>query len=252
MLARTSPPPGPRRLPWLALGLNAGLTGCSSWLEVPDEPTMVEEAPRVSTVPSAPPPWQPPLEGSRYFGQSAPPSIGERPEPGAPPHSAVSPGVTSPGVLPVPPFASSGAVRDAGVVLVPPPVSDAAVEPPPEGGNGEPVSPPPDCVGAELFGICWYLGEAGESCTQTCAERGGPDSSASAHVGTASQGGSREDCVLILNALGQRYRVRSTEHDVGVGCHVPTGGEDPHWLTSPPFRASAYLRNARIACGCND
>jgi hypothetical protein len=103
-----------------------------------------------------------------------------------------------------------------------------------------------------VFGICWYLGEPGESCEMTCAEHGGPDGMASEHVGTASQGGSREDCVLILSALGQRYRVVSTEHDVGVGCHVPVSGEDPHWLSSPPFRPSAYLRNARIACGCND
>lgn len=151
-----------------------------------------------------------------------------------------------------PPPSSSGTTRDAGVVSPPEqPSPDAAVEPPPEENEEEPVSPEPRCAGAELFGVCWYLGREGESCAQTCAEHGGTDGLASEHVGIASQGGSREDCVLILNALGQRYRVRSTEHDVGVGCHVPVGGEDPHWLSSPPFRATAYLRNARIACGCS-
>lgn len=144
--------------------------------------------------------------------------------------------------------------RDAGVGVTAsePPAADAAVATPAEEGNVDAASPPPGCAGVEVFGICWYLGEPGESCVETCAERGGPDGAASAHVGTASQGGSREDCVLILNALGQRYRVRSTEHEQGVGCHLPAGDEDPHWLSFPPFSASAYLRNASITCGCND
>lgn len=249
MPARTSPPLAPRRLPWLALGLNAGLSSCSSWLAVPEEAVTPAETPPVSTVPAAPPPWQPPLEGSRYFGQRDPTQSDPLPAP----DSAVSSGLP-PRVPPSGPPASVDGARDGGVTgtASEPPASDAAVSDPGPAGRLDAASPPLACAGAEVFGICWYLGEAGESCEQTCAAHGGPAVAASTHVGTEAQGGSREDCVLILSALGQRYRVRGTEHDVGVGCHLPAGDGDPHWLSAPPFEATAFLRNAHVACGCND
>ena len=144
---------------------------------------------------------------------------------------------------------------DAGATVTPPPpVDEPVVEPPvfepPAPDDMDAGAPPPACAGAELFGICWYIGKEGQSCEQTCADHGGPDGAASEHVGTAYQGGSREDCVLILNALGQPYRVRTTEHDQGVGCHVPAGDEYQHWLSYPPFNPRAKLPTARIACGC--
>jgi hypothetical protein len=233
------------------MGLGASLSSCSQWLEVPGEPAMADEdLPRVSTLPQAPPPWQPPLEGSRYFGERSPSSIDQHPPPSDPPVSAVPPLGQS---------AASSRGSDGGALLAPgePPLLDAGTSRPDEAGSGvdaasPPPPPPPACAGEELFDICWYLGEPGASCEQTCAGHGGLDVAVAAYVGTERQGGSREDCVLILNALGQRYRVRSIESEEGVGCHLAGEDADPYWVSYPAFQASACLRGVRIVCGCSD
>lgn len=215
---------------------------------MPDEPGLKDDpAPRVTTV--APPQWRPPLEESRYFSQHGwPTATGagldsrETPLVAEPPVTLTeAPPVETPSVV----HGTGGSgVLDAGREAEPP-VSDAA---PPDA-----VSPPAACVGQELFGICWYLGEPGASCEQTCAAHGGPDVVASAHVGVARQGGSPEDCVLLLSALGQRYRARteSREED-GMGCHLSAEEGNPHWLSWPPFDPTACLPGVRIVCGCSD
>src|SRR5664280_115847 len=52
---------------------------------------------------------------------------------------------------------------------------------------------------APLNGLCWYLGAAGASCSDTCANHGGLSSLAVSYVGTALQGGSLSKCTAVLN-----------------------------------------------------
>jgi hypothetical protein len=59
--------------------------------------------------------------------------------------------------------------------------------------------------------------------------------------------------VLLLSALGQRYRARSeSREEDGVGCHLSAEEGNPHWLSWPPFDPMAYLPGVRIVCGCSD
>jgi hypothetical protein len=247
MTARTSPPSAPRRLRWLAIGVNASVSGCFP-SDVPDEPALVEETSpeRVSAV--APPPWHPPLESGRYFNYRDPRNAGTGSGPsesqGVPP-----PPIAMPSEEPPPEEQASGSssLRDAGPRADPNdrPVVDAAVP--------DAAAAPPACSGHELFGICWYLGEPGASCEQTCASHGEVDAAASAHVGTTQQGGSPQDCVLILNALAARYQVRVASRDeMGVGCHLSGADSDPYWLSRPAFEPTACLSGVRIVCGCRE
>ncbi|MEY2934151.1 MAG: hypothetical protein RL033_4900 [Pseudomonadota bacterium] len=253
MSARTSPPSVPRRLHWLVLGVSTSWLGCAEWLAVPDEPGLKDApAPRVTTV--APPQWRPPLGESRYFSQHGWPTAVSGLGSGDPPLPSEQSETPTSGTLPsgTPTVETPSVVHGAGGSArldagreVETPVSDAAVP--------DPVIPPALCVGHEMFGICWYLGEPGASCEQTCAAHGGPDVDGAAHVGVARQGGSPEDCVLLLSALGQRYRARtvSREED-GVGCYLSADDGDPYWLSWPPFEPTACRSGVRIVCGCSD
>lgn len=154
---------------------------------------------------------------------------------------------------------------DASVAPVPP-ISGPVLLEQDAGGSGQPsgpaldggVSDPGDagaCVGARVFGICFYLGDQGEGCRTTCAQRGGFDVAALAHVGTPRQGGSLEDCVRVLRALGRGGEVHRSSRDdgLGLGCHL--WDDDNHWLTGPSADFDPNLElgqgwPVRIACGC--
>jgi hypothetical protein len=108
------------------------------------------------------------------------------------------------------------------------------------------------CEGAELFGVCWYLGALGATCVQACQNHGGPSDEAALHVGTPAQGGSRGDCGAILVALGEAAPPdEATRSDGrGLGCHVFGLTRAPFWLSSPSHDPSDAFAAARIACGC--
>ncbi|MDD9942258.1 MAG: hypothetical protein OXU20_14525 [Myxococcales bacterium] len=152
------------------------------------------------------------------------------------------------------------------------PASEAAAD----AGNGRgahdaPVAPPeavvqtpdaggPDagsCGGTIVYDVCWYLGDRGRNCRETCAERGGFDDAAVPHVGTPRQGGSVDECIRLLSALGIRGEVVvATRVDAyGVGCHLWEGLR--YWLTDPSPRFDPDVSLPRdlpvqLVCGCRD
>jgi hypothetical protein len=112
------------------------------------------------------------------------------------------------------------------------------------------------CAGTRAFGLCWYLGAPGVSCSQACAARGGFDTRAIHYVGTTSQGGSQAACTQILTALGQPGPVIAAirTDGSGLGCHVWSDGtrfwlDDPGPLFKPTATAPGNLP-VEIACGC--
>ena len=108
---------------------------------------------------------------------------------------------------------------------------------------------------APLNGLCWYLGAAGASCSDTCANHGGLSSLAVSYVGTALQGGSLSKCTAVLNALGLTGTVSADILSAGVGCirYSGTGASGPglYWVgLLPLFSATAFLAAGEPACGC--
>jgi hypothetical protein len=106
------------------------------------------------------------------------------------------------------------------------------------------------CDGVERSGICWYLGNPGDSCATTCASHGGNSPEAASHVGVASQGGSASECGRLLGLLGLPGTVQTgTRSDgIGLGCVVALGLHI--WLSSPPYSDSARFANIQLVCGC--
>ena len=170
---------------------------------------------------------------------------------GAPPISAP--------LIPADEPAASAA--DAGLLPAQPnePSVDAAApsEPlVPDAGSEPAPPPPPECGGALLDGICWYLGGDGEACNDVCATRGGFDPAATEWVGTPDQGGSIESCTAVLDVLGELPGVVTEgfrPDELGFGCHVfldAAGAASAWWLTAPEFSPAVFDPSARLACGC--
>jgi len=122
------------------------------------------------------------------------------------------------------------------------------------------VQPPPpvepECGGALVDGVCWYLGELDQACDTVCAAHGGVEPASSARIGTPEQGGSIEACAAILEALGEpsaSLMEGFREDDLGFGCHLfvdADGATSAWWLTSPAFSPTVSNPNARLVCGC--
>jgi hypothetical protein len=112
------------------------------------------------------------------------------------------------------------------------------------------------CVGALYGGICWYLGEFGANCSQTCTNHGGTSPDLANHVGTASQGGSLQECSAILGVLGVAGIVQSNSASIGVGCinYLATSSTDVidglYWIENTDYSDTASLPTAQLACGC--
>ncbi len=120
---------------------------------------------------------------------------------------------------------------------------DAAPDPPLDAGS--------ICSGTLLDELCWYLGEAGESCTQTCAERGGYDEAGTSIIGSDDQGGSVDQCKLILDALLDVEADPNDDNDEnGLGCHLRGNDEDRVWIENTDFSPDESANDARIACSC--
>lgn len=102
--------------------------------------------------------------------------------------------------------------------------------------------------------MCWYLSNPGLSCSATCREHGGFDARAQALVGTPLQGGSLDNCVLVLAALGASGPVYpATRYDaLGLGCHRWSDGTS-YWVASPNLAAFTEDNRepyAQLACAC--
>ena len=129
-----------------------------------------------------------------------------------------------------------------------------AGSPPPSPPDPPPIEP--ECGGALLDGICWYLGDLDQACDTVCAPHGGFDPSSTAWTGTPEQGGSIEACTALLEALGappasvtEGFR----EDELGFGCHLfvdEAGATSAWWLTAPAFSPAVSNPSARLVCGC--
>lgn len=124
--------------------------------------------------------------------------------------------------------------------------TDAADAAPPE-PDAAPV-----CGGTLVSELCWHLGALGESCTDTCASRGGYDDRGTPIIGSEAQGGSLEQCTVILEALlGEAGDTNDDNSNAaGVGCHLRGDDEDRVWLEETDFAPDESETEARIACSC--
>lgn len=143
------------------------------------------------------------------------------------------------------------------------PVDDGDVDPVDDGdvdpdGSSEvveeaDVAPEPTCDGLSMWDVCWYLGEANATCSETCEAHGGFSDLAPRHVGSAAQGGSREECETLMTALGQEgtVTVGSAVTDKGLGCHRWADGA-LYWVQDVDLDPGARHAPAQLACGCNE
>jgi len=124
--------------------------------------------------------------------------------------------------------------------------ADAADAAPPE-PDAAPV-----CSGTLVGELCWHLGDLGDSCVDTCADRGGYDERGTPIIGSDAQGGSLEQCTVILEALlGEEADTNDNNNDdAGVGCHLRGDDEDRVWLEEADFAPDESDAEARIACSC--
>jgi hypothetical protein len=234
-----------RRFRLLAVGVSSlTFAGCAELLDLPDDPRVVDSPPeRVSsaTDPNGSAGEAP--EGDRVVAE---PDGRE---------DIVTPSLASPEA---PALAGAGSevnvtIVDAGPDAGTDAASDAGGDdagPAPEAPVPEEPAEPP-CAGQPLFGVCWYLGAAGDSCEETCAPHGGPSPLAPQHVGTTQQGGSNAECSAILAALGANTPAATAQRlTAGVGCHTFGAEGAPFWLSFPSFDPGDSVFTARIACGC--
>jgi hypothetical protein len=135
----------------------------------------------------------------------------------------------------------------------PEPTVDVTVDVAPEPVEEPLTDPTPECGtdGALLYGICWYLGSAGQDCFEVCGSHGGYDDDTPEYVGTPSQGGSVEECEAIFEALGYTDTVSPgyREDGRGLGCHRWSDGS-LWWLDSPDFDPSDSMEPSQAVCGC--
>ena len=112
--------------------------------------------------------------------------------------------------------------------------------------------PAPACTGMTVGGSCWYLGDAGASCTSTCAAQGlAYDPATETYAGSS---GSDDQCVAVLSALTP-YSISLwtgvTDCGVGLGCHLADYGAVR--CPAPPTTADAAgeaLQLVSRACAC--
>jgi len=122
-------------------------------------------------------------------------------------------------------------------------------------GSCEPIDHcQPACGGTEVFGHCWYLTNAGDSCLNYCSRHGGYDSATEEIVGTESQGGSRSQCEDLFHALGYRGSVSSGTHSsgLGVGCNLWTTYDSLWWCRYPALNPAVGRERLRMICACNN
>ncbi|MEQ1565773.1 MAG: hypothetical protein ABMA64_09065 [Myxococcota bacterium] len=97
----------------------------------------------------------------------------------------------------------------------------------------------------EVGGVCWYLGDAGASCTDTCAAHGGYDEATRTYAGSD---GTLDQCYEVLDALAAgSFSFGDTTNGPGLGCYVEFG--DRVRTTFPTDEGATFFGVAR-ACAC--
>jgi hypothetical protein len=111
---------------------------------------------------------------------------------------------------------------------------------------------PAACTGMLVGGSCWYLGDAGMSCTSTCAIQGlAYDPATETYAGSS---GTDDQCVAILHALTP-YAIslisEVTACGVGLGCHLTEyGAVRCPAPTTTADAAGQTLQPVYRACAC--
>lgn len=122
-----------------------------------------------------------------------------------------------------------------------------------EGADEEGCLQPKACgsTGALIDGKCWYMSNAGQSCTSVCAAHGGYSSATRDYAGSS---GTNAQCAEVLNALGEGP-VSSISNYCSNTC---SSGCGRHTLSGTQFRMKgtttegALYGNYRRACACNN
>lgn len=103
------------------------------------------------------------------------------------------------------------------------------------------------CGGYSYGGHCYYYGGQNKSCTETCASRGGCDSTGTAYIGSSGTNGR---CQAVLTGLRGSTSV-AQQSGSGLGCyyneHINTGRRRPSSTSCGTKNA-----NVRRACACNN
>jgi hypothetical protein len=117
----------------------------------------------------------------------------------------------------------------------------------------EPDAEEPACEGLAMWGVCWYLSEGRQTCTQACETHGGISDQAPEYVGSSAQGGSSEECETLLTALGHEGTPTSGSpiSDRGAGCHLWSDGA-VYWVEDIDLDPEISHPNAFLVCGCNE
>ena len=105
--------------------------------------------------------------------------------------------------------------------------------------------------GVAYENLCWFVGNMGEGCVETCTEHGGDDETAASVIGSPEQRGTWTACRDIVRLLGISGEVAAgyRTDGAGLGCHIWDDGEI-WWLYSPVYDPNATVANARRVCGC--
>lgn len=106
------------------------------------------------------------------------------------------------------------------------------------------------CAGEIVGGYCWYLGAAGDSCTEVCASHGGYNSATLTYAGSD---GTDARCNSVLEALGSSGTLTPSSactNTCNVGCMIHINATRYRITTNPTIEGSSYA-NYKRACACN-
>jgi hypothetical protein len=106
--------------------------------------------------------------------------------------------------------------------------------------------------GVILGGVCWYLGAVGNDCDTTCANAGLVYDTAT--LSYAGSGGTWEQCMAVLDALGQTSPPLTGFGDTACqyawGCCVDGEFSERFRCTSPATTSTALNGHFQRACAC--
>jgi hypothetical protein len=123
-------------------------------------------------------------------------------------------------------------------------LGSGAATPNPPAPPPSPGVPPPT---ANVGGVDYYLGAAGESCDQVCAAAGGAPQQATIDV--IGSGGTALQSVDALAAYGHVSVFDGQSATEGIGCHVSAADSGVR-VTNPPTTQGAKAAGVRRVCGC--
>lgn len=98
---------------------------------------------------------------------------------------------------------------------------------------------------AVVGGVAYYLGGAGESCTEVCSGAGGIHDATVTEIGSS---GSALGCVDVLAELATISVLDNQTAAEGIGCHL--SGADGLRVTTPSTTQDAKVAGAQRVCAC--